>query len=304
MKIVIGHDGSDQGRDALELGRVAASVLGATPVVTTVLTWPPYLMSWEDAEVAAKVDTADLFAAARDHLQGLSPETAWRINLSPAEALYEVAESEEAALVVVGSSHRGPIGKVMLGSVGASLLHGAPCAVLVAPRGYAGEDERSFQHLGVAFDGSSEAWAALETAIGLCERLRAELTVLTVTEPPHYGYSAALAALSAKDYESFEHAEKRRHLERAEARVPAAVTHDGRLLVGDPARTLADAAGEFDLMVIGSRGYGPLKRVLLGSTSGRFVKSARCPVLVLPRGAGVDPLRVRGERGHRVESSA
>lgn len=48
-------------------------------------------------------------------------------------------------------------------------------------------------------------------------------------------------------------------------------------------RLLADAAADADLLVVGSRGYGPLRRVLLGSTSAGLVRSARCPVLVYPR---------------------
>ena len=41
-------------------------------------------------------------------------------------------------------------------------------------------------------------------------------------------------------------------------------------------------------MVVGSRGYGPLKAVLLGGVSGQLIRSAACPVIVVPRGAAVD----------------
>jgi hypothetical protein len=40
-----------------------------------------------------------------------------------------------------------------------------------------------------------------------------------------------------------------------------------------------------DVMVVGSRGYGPLKAVLLGGVSGQVIRSAACPVIVVPRGA-------------------
>jgi nucleotide-binding universal stress UspA family protein len=42
-----------------------------------------------------------------------------------------------------------------------------------------------------------------------------------------------------------------------------------------------------DLLVIGSRGYGPLRAVLLGAVSGRVIRDAACPVIVVPRGAEV-----------------
>jgi nucleotide-binding universal stress UspA family protein len=304
MKIVIGHDGSEQGRDALALGREMADVVGATPVVTTVLPWPSNLMAPDELDAAAKADTAELFRSASDYLEGYAAEEWWCINRSPADALYQVAEDEAAALIVVGSCHRGPIGRVMVGGVGTSLLHGAPCSVLVAPRGFADDEARSLRRIGIGFDGSPEAWAALETGIGLAERLRGAITILTVAEVPRYGYAAALSVFTAAEYESFEHAEKRRLQELAMNRVPDGVEADHVLLTGDAGRALAEAAGGLDLLVMGSRGYGPLRRTLLGSASSRLVQSAPCPVLVLPRGAGVDPLGVRSDRGElRAEST-
>ena len=85
-----------------------------------------------------------------------------------------------------------------------------------------------------------------------------------------------------------EHAQKRR--EEAEDRL-AAVLADlgdiatGALPFGDPAHELTHAAHDLDLLVTGSRGYGPVRRLMLGSTSTKLVHEAPCPVLVLTRGA-------------------
>ena len=68
---------------------------------------------------------------------------------------------------------------------------------------------------------------------------------------------------------------------------------EGRLLSGSAGPLLAEVSEEFDLMVVGSRGYGALKRTALGSVAGKLVNSAACPVLVLPRGAGMDPLGLK-----------
>lgn len=296
MKILIGHDGTDQGRDALALGREIADVLGAAPLVLTVLTWPSNIAGPDDLEVAAKADTDEIFAVARDFLDGLSPETTSEIKRSPAEAIYEVAEDRGASLIVVGSSHRGPIGRVLPGSVGTALLHGAPCAVLVAPRGFAEAGSRTIARLGAAFDGSAESSAALDTAIGIAERVHGSLDVFTVAEHPRYGPSTAFSVLTAQEYNSFERDQKRRLLEQASGRVPAPIRGEAQLLEGEAGPALAEAAEGLDLLVVGSRGYGPLRRVLLGSASARLVRSAPCPVLVLPRGAGADPLALR-ERG-------
>lgn len=106
---------------------------------------------------------------------------------SPARALHDTATSARADLIVVGSSHRGPVGRVLLGSVAERLLSGAPCAVAIAPRGYAGRESRRLQRIVVAFDGSPEAHPALGTACALAGRTRGSVRALTVIEPPPVG---------------------------------------------------------------------------------------------------------------------
>ena len=58
---------------------------------------------------------------------------------------------------------------------------------------------------------------------------------------------------------------------------------------GDPAEVLAQQGVELDLLVVGSRGYGPLRRALLGGVSGRIIRIAPCPVVVTPRSAQRKP---------------
>jgi nucleotide-binding universal stress UspA family protein len=52
----------------------------------------------------------------------------------------------------------------------------------------------------------------------------------------------------------------------------------------DPADSLIRVSEHLDLLVCGSRGYGPLRAVLLGGVSRRVAAEASCPVIVLPRG--------------------
>jgi nucleotide-binding universal stress UspA family protein len=54
---------------------------------------------------------------------------------------------------------------------------------------------------------------------------------------------------------------------------------------GVPDVELARHSSQLDLLVVGSRGYGPLKRLMLGSTTVQLVRSSSCPVIVVPRGA-------------------
>ncbi len=55
---------------------------------------------------------------------------------------------------------------------------------------------------------------------------------------------------------------------------------------------LAELSAEVDLLVVGSRGYGPLRRAMLGSTAINLQARARGPLLILPRGTRyVSPAR-------------
>ena len=87
---------------------------------------------------------------------------------SAARVLTEVAEAEQADLIVVGSSRRSELGRLLPGTTAERLLHDAPCPVAVAPRGYSGGDIR---RIGVAYDGSPEADAALRAAESLAVEL-------------------------------------------------------------------------------------------------------------------------------------
>jgi nucleotide-binding universal stress UspA family protein len=80
-------------------------------------------------------------------------------------------------LIVLGSTHRGGLGRVMPGSVAERLLNGAPCPVAVAPRGY---EPRELRVIAVGYDGSAEATAALELATALGEAADATLRVIAV----------------------------------------------------------------------------------------------------------------------------
>ena len=179
---------------------------------------------------------------------------------TPALALQEVADRDRAQMIVVGSCHRGPVGRTLAGSVGESLLHGASCSVAIAPHGDGERDQDRVQRIAVAFDGSSESWAALETAIGLAERCHATVTAIAVADYPTYGYATAWTILTVRDFfRDAERADKQRLLDLATSRIPAGLQQESRVLTGEPAVELRDVSGEFDLMVAGSRRLGTTK---------------------------------------------
>jgi nucleotide-binding universal stress UspA family protein len=115
---------------------------------------------------------------------------------------------------------------------------------------------------------------------------RAPLTVLTVNQavagywgaPVAYARDPGLAA-HARDRDKAQ--EETGHvLEQAGAARPPSVTI--RAVTGLPAEELLNASADADLIVVGSRGAGGFKRLLMGSVSTQVTHHARCPVVVIP----------------------
>ena len=69
---------------------------------------------------------------------------------------------------------------------------------------------------------------------------------------------------------------------------------------GEPEVSLVDLSRHLDLLVMGSRGYGPTRAVLLGGVSRRVSAEAACPVLIIPRGAArsLEDMLAHADREH------
>jgi nucleotide-binding universal stress UspA family protein len=292
-EIVLGYDPEHGGADVLSFGRIASEVLASKPLVFTALPWPQLMVGLKEAEGRLEDEMAERFRLVHEQLDDLEVETRVVASGTPASALHDVAEQESSRMIVIGSSHRGAIGRTLAGDVGESLLHGAGRSVVIVPQGYAERDHHRLHRIGVAFDGSPEAWVALETAIGLGERCHGVVSVITAADYPRYGYAAAWSLIVEGELHDAERQDKERLLEVAKSRIPDRYESDSRVITGEPAQILSQVSGEFDLLVTGSRSWGPLRRTMLGSTTRKLIRSSSCPVLVVPRGIGVDPLGVR-----------
>lgn len=278
MTILVGYDGSDGGRDALEMTRVLAEATGEGVLVTTVLPYGPLPIPYEILEAEESERAQPLFDEAGERLGGLEIETRAFGGGTPAGVINDLAEREGVETIVVGSPHRGPIGRTLIGSVADGLLHGAPCEVIVAPRGYATEERGPLRKIAVAYDDTAEAKAALKRAEEIALASRATIVVFTVTAPP-------TAVPGASGYTPAVHPEAGPIVTRAVKSVDERLAATGRALAGVPGPTIVEACEEdgADLLVAGSRGYGPVLRVLLGSVSTHLAHHAPCPVLVAPR---------------------
>src|SRR5262245_45289954 len=202
---------------------------------------------------------------------------------SPADALQALAERGEADLIVLGSTHHGHVGSVSPGSVAEHLLHGAKCRLMIAPKGYA-ESDHSQDRLRVAavgFNGMAESHAALREAAMLASKFGGSLRVIAVATPVSGMGAAAAAQAGAEAGPDFQ-----TQLNQAVAELPPELRALPVFERGDPVAKLLEAAEMgVDLLVLGSRGFGPVMRLLIGSVSSRVIREAPCPVLVVPRPA-------------------
>jgi nucleotide-binding universal stress UspA family protein len=190
---------------------------------------------------------------------------------SPARGLTELAESEGADLIVIGSSQHDNAGRIRLERTAGRLLQGAPCAVAIAPAGL--RETADFRHVGIAYDGSPEARAALAVAYGVAARCSAAVTLY-----------CSVSLVDADQMAARREAEM--SLDEAADSAPAGVNPRTVLLQGAAGVVIANASeGVVDLLVTGSRGYGPLQRALAGSVSEGLTENASHPVVVVPRPA-------------------
>lgn len=263
--LIVGDNGRDQAaRDAIALAEILAPLLSANVARVRVV---PERQRWGDPGSGTEPTSGD------------APVPEIHAGGSPARVLHELAESRDAAMVVLGSSHRAGAGRILAGGVAERLLQGGPCAIAVAPRGFAEQVPGEPRVIGVAFDDSPESHGALELAAQLAEAASAALRVISVYEGPTPDpQGTSLGAPAA--YEQVQEA-----LGNAVRPLPRELRAEPRFRLGHAARSLiAESELGLDLLVMGSRGYGPLRSVLLGSVSDAVVRAAACPVILLPRG--------------------
>lgn len=279
--IVAGIDGQDGGREALALAQRFADLSGAQIVVVcaypalaarhAVLVWPR-ISSPEDA--AAVLDGAREALADRPDSQFVGAAGS-----TPGSVLQRVAIEQGADLVVVGSSRRAAIGRVLGADVVAQSLDHPACPLAIAPRG-ALDHAAPLTHVGIAVDGTPEALVAVRWAGALAQPTFAERTLELI----HVG---AVAQPVASGHVAADHLADRHRFEayaalRLVGRPGSSVLVTWTEAAGAVAPALGALEAPFDLLVLGTHGRGPLGRLLHGGVARDVVVRAHCPVVVVP----------------------
>ncbi|HEX6388464.1 MAG TPA: universal stress protein [Solirubrobacteraceae bacterium] len=255
--IVIGVDGRPGGQDAIALARRLASP-------STDLIAVHVALDGNDVEAAERVLARTISAA---------PDLRGELFIADgvASGLHEVAASTKADLLVVGSSHRGPLGRLALGDDSRKVLRDARCAVAVAPAGYHAR-RGAITSIGVGCAGRLQDEGALALARTVAADEHAELRALHVVDVPAW---VPVEVVAATD-------DRARALATSQAELDALEGVTGESRPGARVEELRKLADDVDLLVLGARHHSRVERLLVGSTVDALAAHASSPLLVAP----------------------
>ena len=283
--IVVGSDGRPGGDDAVALGAAIASATGGR--LSLVGVFPPSFLPVEGV-TDRKTLRAEVTRTLRGQRDRLAPDAFVHTvaDGSVARALRHFAQRSRADLVVVGSSHVAAPGHVAISRVGRQLLYDAPFSLAVATHGLH-EREFGIRSVGVGYDGGPEADVALAVAAELATDCHGKLLICRVVEDrvPVLSYEAWIA-LADWSHEHMWESERQKALVEAEAAASGlAVRAEVSATVGDPGYEMRAFSAAVDLIVVGSRRWGPVARLVTGGVGETLVTDSSCSVLIVPRPA-------------------
>lgn len=283
---VVGIDGSDESAAALEWVRATA---GPDDRIEAVHAWDVPVMVGYDVAVA--IDPRSIEEAARAFLDDVVARTADpRVHANlvrshPGRALVEVGAG--ASAVVVGHRGSGRM-SMLLGSTASHALHNLSTPVVIIR----GDEPSSARTVVVGADDHDLVADDGQAVSGENESVRAlrwawSLPGVTEVRVVHSWFLPAVVAGwyagPGADYEVMDAASERiiDHVITAAGTPPSGVTVEREVLRGTPGFGLIEASRDVDLVVVGSRGRGTLRGLLLGSTSAEVASYAHCPVAVI-----------------------
>ena len=275
-QVLVGVDDGQGGRDAIALAKLLAGSDAALTFAHIYHADRPMPWAFQDPVLPERAEAAHKLLEQAAAQAGVQAHLRWEGAPSVGRGLHEVAEAVNADLLVVGSSRQGLLGRVFLADDTHSALNGAPGAIAIAPAGFA-TGAHVVHEIGVGYDGSPESDHALAVAKDLAASLGGKVSAFEAVGVPQFGYSGLSTTRPAA-----------RTIEQLVEQARQAITALGveaHVTYGDPAEELTVYSASLDLLVVGSRNYGPFGRLIHGSVAKRLARSARCPLLVLPRGA-------------------
>lgn len=281
-RIVVGDDGTPEGRDAVVLGEAIAAATGAG--LTLVHAVAPVLFpirSYTEGGITTGQEAHQLWADCHRFAPHALTEVV--VDSNPARALGRYAQTWHADLVVIGSGRRSLAGRSAVGSTGRSLIQRAPCAIAIAKRGLH-EHGAMLSTVTLGYDGSKRADAALQFADEIAAGAGAQLVIRTITPDPASSPGGKLA------------------LQLCQAATDrTAANSQAELIVGDPGAHLQEMSDDTDLMVVGSGRWGTIARRVLGGVGETLASDCGASLLItntVPRHATAAPPKASAASSH------
>jgi nucleotide-binding universal stress UspA family protein len=283
-RVAVALDPHREGRDAALLGSAIAAAVEAEPMLLAVEPDLPLIVPGLERKRFRRETEAML----REAREALVPGARLKVtaDLSTARGLKRLVGRERCDLLTMGSSRRGPEGEVMIGRLTRQLFDQLGCGMAIAPRGLSDQPKLVLRRIGVGFDGGPEAQAALGMAAAVAIGCGARLIVRGVVDDrlPALGWPRAWVGSFEDSWREVMDGEVdalREVIEATTRDLDADLEIEVRR--GRPTASLLGLSAEVDLLVIGSRRWGTMARLLLGGTGEALVHGARCSLLVVPR---------------------
>ena len=284
MLIAVGVDDNPEAFDAMVLATTIAHVTAAEVILATVY---PDLPAPLLRKIGRGRTQAEALLRTLNAFMAPEARAVVEADCSVPHALAGMVSREHPDLLVLGSSRDAPPGRVRIGMHTRQLLGEVKCSLAVAPRGLCPDGQNRLRVIAAGYDGTPESEQAIRQAGSLARAAHARLRVRAVVNDmlPYVGWTPVRPYVQGMWDEVV--APEIEPLRQAAQRQASATGAEFTVEVGcgAPVDELIALSGEVDLLVIGSRRWGPAVRVLLGSTGEELMHKARCSVMAVPRPA-------------------
>lgn len=284
-EIVIGVDGSASSRAALRWAMGVAEARGATTRVVSSWRYPASAgtpagpTGLPTAEEMDRTTGDDIRAVLVDELGATADQV--RVDVrrgSAAGALLTSAGAADVDMLVLGARGLGGFDGLLLGSVTQQCVEHSPCPVVVLRGGEAPQPAGG--RIVIGLDSSDGSAKALDWAIDFARDTGSEIVAVNAQSMQ----TATEVSIGTGRWTDIVEYAERALEEWCEPIRQAGVAHHQRVEAGDPRTALDRVANEVEaaLLVVGSRGLGPMRGLLLGSVAGHLVRYATRPIAVVP----------------------
>ena len=279
-KILLATDGSEDAQLATTTAAALAKSTGSELHLVNVGVVAPALLAPLDVKPArVEREVRDVLGEQARKVENVGGAVA-QSHVRVGEAAREVvnlAEEIGTGLIAVGSRGRGKTKRMLMGSVSDAVVRHAHCPVMVVRRKPVVFPAKIL----LATDGSEEAELAARTAADLATKTGSELHLVHVLVLPPETLHDPFGTAAREEFEKRERARLDELTEKLEA--SGGAVEGAHFRVGSPDAEIVAQAEEVgaDVVVLGSRGLGVMRRALMGSVSDSVVRHAHCPILVV-----------------------